>query len=79
MSKFMAILGFYQVDKYGVISYEIYKKLFVLVLTVTITSYITINNGSNAKSGVLVGGIVGAILGLIWSVITLSIIVYAPL
>ncbi len=50
------------------------KKLFVLVLIVTITSYVTINNNSNAKNGVLVGGIVGAILGLIWSVITLSIL-----
>ncbi|AJI52466.1 hypothetical protein [Francisella philomiragia] len=54
------------------------KDLFVLVLIVTITSYVTIHNNSNSKNGVLVGGIVGAILGLIWSVITLSIL-YAPL
>ncbi|MEY8767458.1 hypothetical protein [Francisella philomiragia] len=54
------------------------KRLFVLVLIVTITSYVTINNNSNAKNGVLVGSIVGAILGLIWRVITLSIL-YTPL
>ncbi|AJI55323.1 hypothetical protein [Francisella philomiragia] len=54
------------------------KRLFVLVLIVTITSYVTINNNSNVKNGVLVGSIVGAILGLIWSVITLSIL-YTPL
>lgn len=54
------------------------KRLFVLVLIVTITSYVTINNNSNAKNGVLVGSIVGAILGLMWSVITLSIL-YIPL
>ncbi|MBK2105627.1 hypothetical protein [Francisella philomiragia] len=52
------------------------KRLFVLVLIVTITSYVTINNNSNVKNGVLVGSIVGAILGLIWSVITLSILLY---
>ncbi|GMN89955.1 hypothetical protein [Francisella sciaenopsi] len=54
------------------------KNLFVLVLIVTISSYITINNSSNAKSGILVGGILGAVLGLIWSVITLSVL-YVPL
>ncbi len=54
------------------------KRLFVLVLILTITSYVTINNNSNAKNGVLVDSIVGAILGLIWSVITLSIL-YIPL
>lgn len=54
------------------------KRLFVLVLIVTITSYVTINNNSNVKNGVLVCSIVGAILGLIWSVITLSIL-YIPL
>ncbi|MEY8766892.1 MULTISPECIES: hypothetical protein [Francisella] len=54
------------------------KNLFVLVLIVTITSYVTISNNSNAKNGILVGSIVGAILGLIWGVITLSIL-YIPL